>query len=50
MDSDGSGDLSLEELIAGASILNLTSEEATHLFNELDYDGSGSSIVLFLCT
>jgi len=33
----------LEEVIAGAPLLNITQEEAEQLFAEIDKDGSGES-------
>ncbi len=43
LDADGSGDLSLEEVISGASILGVSETFAAELFKEVDTDGSGSS-------
>ena len=45
LDADGSGDLSLEEVISGASILGVSESFAAELFKEVDADGSGSSML-----
>lgn len=42
IDANGSGDLSVDEVILGAPLLNLSSEEATDLFKTLDKDRSGT--------
>ncbi len=36
IDVDGSGELDLQEIIAGASILNITAEEAEQIFKAID--------------
>ena len=42
IDADGSGELDLDELRAGASILGITKDEAETLFREMDTDGGGT--------
>ena len=42
IDADGSGELDLDELRAGASILGITEDEAEALFREMDTDGGGT--------
>ena len=42
LDSDGDGELSRREVVAGAGKLHLTNEEAASLFDELDSDHSGT--------
>ena len=41
IDKDGSGTLDLQEILAGASILDLTEDQARAWFHELDVDNSG---------
>ena len=41
IDTDNSGSLDLEEILAAAPMLNLTAAEARQLFIDLDTDGSG---------
>jgi len=42
LDENGDGELSREEVIAGASLLNMTEEQASAFFDDLDDDGSGA--------
>jgi Ca2+-binding EF-hand superfamily protein len=42
IDADGSGELSIEEVLAAAPLLGLTEEQAALFFVELDDDNSGS--------
>jgi len=42
IDADRSGELNLDELKAGASILGITEDEAEALFREMDTDGGGT--------
>ena len=37
-----SGELDIDEVKAGASILGITEEQAEELFHEIDTDGGGS--------
>jgi hypothetical protein len=41
LDADGNGALSLEEVVAGASLLDLSEVDARLYFTDLDADGSG---------
>ena len=41
IDTDGNGSLDLQEILAGASILDLTEDQARAWFHELDVDNSG---------
>ena len=41
LDTDGSGDITKEEMLAGAIELGMTKEEASALFDQLDTDGNG---------
>ena len=40
-DTDGSGDISREEMVNGAPLLGMDAGEAMRLFDKLDVDGNG---------
>jgi hypothetical protein len=42
LDADGNGTLTKEEVVAGASVLQVTEEKAAALFDDLDKDQSGT--------
>jgi len=42
LDTDGDGELTKDEVMAGAALLNMTPEEAAKMFDDLDEDKSGT--------
>jgi len=41
LDVNGDGELTMDEVISGAALLNMTEDEAAKAFDDLDEDGSG---------